>query len=471
MAKRITVAGPVEGRWSLPQGWSWRRARDFAKIVGGSTPKNAADPSNYSDDGTPWLTPADLSGYSRPTIGGGRRNLAGHVVNRSALLPTGAVLISSRAPVGYCAVASNPMVTNQGFRSLILSDDLDPFFIRYYVLFSRKYLEDHASGTTFKELSGSALGDLVFPVPPLDAQQRIVSRIDELFAEIDDGEVALARARDDLATWRKALLKAAVTGELTADWRAASSLPETGADLLARTLVERRARWDEEPRNKSKRYGSPTPPNLVSLPNLPQTWTWATVDQLSTRVTKGSSPGWQGFDYQEDGILFVRSQNVGWGKLLLEERVYLDAAFNAIESKAIIQQGDVLLNIVGASIGRACKADIRLSGANSNQAVAGIRPVNSTLSDWIVAWLVSPPGQAAVFANVVETARANLSLEQVRAIPVPLPPECERDAALATYQQSIEAQEAMVADVKETADAASTLRQSILAAAFRGELA
>lgn len=62
MAERVTADGPVEGRWPLPDGWSWRRARDLGRIVGGSTPKNASDSTNYCNDGTPWLTPADVAG-------------------------------------------------------------------------------------------------------------------------------------------------------------------------------------------------------------------------------------------------------------------------------------------------------------------------------------------------------------------------------------------------------------------------
>ena len=229
--KAAVQTAPVEGRWELPEGWRWLRASQFSKIVGGGTPKNAADEANYEPNGIPWLTPADLSGYGQQTIGRGRRSLSAHgFANSSAkMLPAGAVLISSRAPVGYCAVASIPVSTNQGFRSLVLDEGIDPFFIRYYVLYSRDYLEEHASGTTFKELSGGALGELLFPIPPLETQRRIVARIDELFSELDDGETALARAREDLEVYRKALLKAAVTGELTADWRIPLRKPESNS--------------------------------------------------------------------------------------------------------------------------------------------------------------------------------------------------------------------------------------------------
>ena len=325
--------------------------------------------------------------------------------------------------------------------------------------------------TAIPSLGRDTYSDVCAPFPvDVKMQRRISARIDELFAELDDGEVALTRARSELEMYRKALLKAAVTGELTADWRADNPTKETGADLLQRILAERRSRWHADPQNSGKRYKDPTPPNQADLVEIPEGWVWANLDQLTVRVTKGSSPGWQGFEYQDTGVLFVRSQNVGWGDLRLKDRVYLDPGFNEIERKAIVQSGDVLLNIVGASIGRACKADERLDGANTNQAVAGIRPVSAELSNYLVSWLVSPAGQHAVFKNVVETARANLSLEQVRAIAVPLPPSAEIAAVEMAFGM-VETENAdILAAVNENRALADDLRQSILAAAFRGEL-
>ena len=314
------------------------------------------------------------------------------------------------------------------------------------------------------------LRDQLLPIPPLESQKQIATRIDELFTDLDDGEAALARARADLGTWRKALLNAAVTGELTADWRAANPPTETGADLLARILAERRKRWVAEPRNKGKRYTEPFATQAPSLPLIPSDWTWASVDQLSIRVTKGSSPSWQGFDYKPEGILFIRSQNVGWGNLRLDDRVFLDASFSKIESKAVILEDDVLLNIVGASIGRVCRADNRLGGANTNQAVAGIRPVFAYLSIYLVTYLLSPLGQQNIVSSVVETARANVSLADIRSIPVPIPPLHIMKKVISEFALASEAQAVALINIDNAAVIAATLRQSILAAAFRGEL-
>lgn len=479
MAKQVVATGPVNGRWPLPRGWSWRRAKELGRIVGGSTPKNASDPTNYSEDGIPWLTPADLSGYTRSTIGAGRRNLASHVVNHSALLPTRAVLISSRAPVGYCAVALNPMVTNQGFRSLVLADDVDPFFIRYYVLFSRRYLEDNASGTTFKELSGSALGDLVFPVPPLEVQQRIVARIDELFVEIDDGEAALRRARDDLATWRKALLKAAVTGELTADWRAANPTSanggETGADLLARILDERRALWKAEPRNTSKLYRELEAPDLDGMPVLPESWTWTTAEALTSGgndiIIGPFGSDLKTTDYRDEGVplIFVRHIRTMDFSGLRPHFVSFEKAMRL--DSHVARSGDVLVTKMGEPPGDAAVYPQGVADGIVTADCIRWRPSDILPSRFLVEWINSQAGRRWVASKTKGVAQQKITLALFRLMPVPVPPAAEVEAILGELGRVRHS----VADLSEAeADAAlmsPILRQSILAAAFRGDLA
>ena len=468
MAKKVAAAGPIEGRWTLPAGWSWYRARDIAKIVGGSTPKNAADTTNYSEDGTPWLTPADLSGYNKATIGAGRRNLAPHVVNRSSLLPAGAVLISSRAPVGYCAVASNPMVTNQGFRSLVLADGIDPFFIRYYVLFSRKYLEDHASGTTFKELSGGALGDLVFPIPPREVQRTIVARIDELFAEIDDGEAALVRARDDLATWRKALLKAAVTGELTVDWRAANPSSESGAELLAHVAADLPPRKPRKPGVPS-RAGEP-----VAMPfAVPSNWAWTTLDQIiNSGPTNGYSPK-RSTDGEGTQALKLTATTAG--------RLKLDSNCVKVLSETIpagsplyLNSGDLLFQRGNTReyVGMAAVYDGPPNKYIYPDLMIRVTLPDEALTQWVWRWAVSPHGRHYLMdaAQGGAGTMPKISGQTLRSMPVPLPPATELKFILAELERLTAETEAGHDDLRLASVTPATLRQSILAAAFRGEL-
>lgn len=272
-----------DGPWDLPKGWEWARASDFAYVVGGGTPKNASDENNFDPSGTPWITPADLSGYSASYIDRGARSLSveGMANSSARRLPQGSLLISSRAPIGYCVVASNEVTTNQGFKSLVFRIPVCPEFFRYYVIYNRRYFVDSASGTTFKELSGEAMSGLLFPIAPFEEQRRIVARIDELFTEIADGEASLTRAHNDLDTWRRALLKAAVTGELTRGWRENVCFGETGSDLLARARSLSKAQSGNPPSQTSDEF------DFAPTVELPSNWAWANFDDLAESLGDG----------------------------------------------------------------------------------------------------------------------------------------------------------------------------------------
>jgi type I restriction enzyme S subunit len=132
-------------------------------------------------------------------------------------------------------------------------------------------------------VNGHIAGAIQIPLAPIAEQRRIVARIDELLAEIAEGEAALARARQGLETWRRSLLKAAVTGELTRDWREANKPTETGADLLARIRAER-AKLVLKP-TRARAEGSERL-DISSLPELPNGWAWARMRDVTVGGTR-----------------------------------------------------------------------------------------------------------------------------------------------------------------------------------------
>src|SRR5450631_2598818 len=204
----------IEERWPLPPGWRWEKAASVAKIVGGGTP-TASDPTNFDDNGgIPWITPADLTGFRDTYIGRGRRNLSkkGMASSGAQLMPAETVLYTSRAPIGYCAIAANPISTNQGFKSLILSETLLPEFIRYYLLSSKEFAESLASGTTFKELSGARMADMPVPVAPEPQQRQIVAKLNGLFKQSSTARDELSRVPKLIERYKQAVLAAAFRG-------------------------------------------------------------------------------------------------------------------------------------------------------------------------------------------------------------------------------------------------------------------
>ena len=124
-------------RWSVPRSWKWVSAADVAVIIGRGTP-STKDDRNFAATGIPWIGPADLTGYKSTYISRGRRDLSDKGLRDSGatIMPKGTVLFSSRAPIGYCAIAANPVSTNQGFKSWICSPGLMPEFTRFYLLAS-----------------------------------------------------------------------------------------------------------------------------------------------------------------------------------------------------------------------------------------------------------------------------------------------------------------------------------------------
>lgn len=202
---------------NIPRNWVECPIGDVAQVIGGGTPPSK-DPSNFSTEGgIPWITPADLSGYQATYIQRGTRNLTEKGLRNSSavVLPPGSVLFSSRAPIGYVAIAANEMATNQGFKSFVVTRDIDSRYLYFYLRYIKPVAEAIATGTTFKELSGSNAARLPLLIAPLNEQKRIADKIDYLLARVDACRAHLDRVPGILRRFRQAVLTKAVSGKLT----------------------------------------------------------------------------------------------------------------------------------------------------------------------------------------------------------------------------------------------------------------
>lgn len=180
---------------------------EVGTIVSGATPRTAEE-DNFGGN-IPWITPADLSSYSAKYISHGARSLTEKGYNSCAtqLMPEGTVLFSSRAPIGYVAIASNPICTNQGFKSIIPNKSILSEYLYYQLKYLKKHIQDLGSGTTFKEISAKKLSTVQVVVPSISEQRRIVAQIEELFSELDAGVETLQGIKQQLAVYRQAVLK------------------------------------------------------------------------------------------------------------------------------------------------------------------------------------------------------------------------------------------------------------------------
>ena len=352
---------------------------------------------------------------------------------------------------------------------------LNPRFV-FHFLAQRAFRQEAR-----RNMSGSAgqlrvpteyLRDHAIPVPPLDVQHQIVARIEALFAEIEEGEEALAAARAGVETYRKALLKAAVTGELTADWRKANPAAETGPDLLRRILADRRARWEANPKNRGKRYVEPAGPVADALPDLPEGWCWARLEQLTIDgPSNGYSPK---ASHDGSGTKALKLTATSGGRMRLDpDCVKTLGEEIKPESDLFLVPGDLLFQRGNTRelVGIAAVYDGPANRYIYPDLMIRVRTSSPALSVWLWRWANSPHGRAHMMAKAQGAAGSmpKISGQTLRDMPVPVCSEAELNAALNMIEQGLSANDAGADQM--AAAGGTTLRQSILAAAFRGDLA
>jgi len=163
--------------------WKQCTLAELGEIIGGGTPSTKK--SSYWDGDIAWITPKDLATHKGVYISKGERNITKEGLSSSAarLMPTGSVLFSSRAPIGYVAIAENEVCTNQGFKNIIPNKDTDSLFLYYLLIYNRDKIENMGSGTTFKEVSGSVMKQIEVTVPK---SKKLQSGIATTLAALDN---------------------------------------------------------------------------------------------------------------------------------------------------------------------------------------------------------------------------------------------------------------------------------------------
>lgn len=185
--------------------WIECKISDIGTVVGGATP-STKKPENYENGDIAWITPKDLSSFSGRYIQRGERNITeiGLKSCSTQLLPKNTVLFSSRAPIGYVAIAENAVCTNQGFKSVIPNEDTDPIFLYYLLKYNKDKIESMGSGTTFKEVSRNTMKNIVVSVPQdKQVQEKIASVLDAIDEKIEENE----RINNNLEQQAKAVFK------------------------------------------------------------------------------------------------------------------------------------------------------------------------------------------------------------------------------------------------------------------------
>ena len=199
--------------------WIECKISDIGTVIGGATP-STKKPENYENGTISWITPKDLSTFTRRYIQYGERNITeiGLKSCSTQLLPKHAVLFSSRAPIGYVAIAANEVCTNQGFKSVVPNENIDPLFLYYLLKYNKDKIEGMGSGTTFKEVSGNTMKNIVVSVP---IDKKVQERISSILGSIDDKIEVNESINNNLQEQARVLFKERFLSraDLPSDWK------------------------------------------------------------------------------------------------------------------------------------------------------------------------------------------------------------------------------------------------------------
>ena len=197
----------------IPNDWIDGNLESLGEIVGGSTP-NTTKPEYFTNGGTPWITPRDLSNNEgNHFISKGEKDVTPSGIKDASLklLPADSVLMSSRAPVGYLAVARNPVTTNQGFKSFKLTKGYSADFVYFTLKHFMKLINANASGSTFKEISGNTLKAVKIHLPDIG----LVDRYNEIASKLSSQQSNLEQQNEELTELRDWLLPMLMNGQAT----------------------------------------------------------------------------------------------------------------------------------------------------------------------------------------------------------------------------------------------------------------
>lgn len=195
----------------MPEEWKVGKLSDIGTIVGGSTPSKVKQ-GYYTNNGIAWITPKDLSNDKSKFISHGEIDITelGFENSSAIKMPKGTVLYSSRAPIGYIAISKNEVTTNQGFKSVVPNENIGNAYIYYFLKSNFELIDNMASGSTFKEISGTAMKN----VPVLIPDDKTVSNFQTFCNSIFEQQEVLEEENKKLSNLRDTLLPKLMNGEI-----------------------------------------------------------------------------------------------------------------------------------------------------------------------------------------------------------------------------------------------------------------
>jgi type I restriction enzyme S subunit len=345
---------------------------------------------------------------------------------------------------------------------------VDPLLVSYFLQTRgyRNYVSHLAAGVNINNLRREHVESVEMPIFELPYQRRLARELDAYFTRLDDAEATLERVERNLERYRASVLQAAVEGRLIPTEAALAKAEgrgyETGGALIERTCRGIVSRWLTRPSTSQSLTST-----RKDLPGLPEGWCWSTWAQLAQRVTVGYV-GPMKDEYRDEGIPFLRSQNVRPNRFDPDGLKRISVEFHRALTKSALSPGDILV-VRSGSVGTACVVPDFLTEANCSDMVVvqGPKAVRPRFGAY---YMNSMATLRLVQSKKVGIALSHFNTNSVASLPVPVPPLAEQDRIIERVELLLSLIDEVEGIVAHSQARCSQLRQSILRVGFEGHL-
>jgi len=471
----------IKEQQELPEGWSWLAIKEFAKTTSGGTPKRG-NPEFYNGD-VPWVKSGDLNNGILYNVDEYISEL-GLQKSSAKMFNTNTVLVAMYgATIGKLSILGFSASTNQAICGISLPESFEPKYLFYYLLSIKKKLIEQGQGGAQPNINQQIIKETLVPVAPPAQQKQIVAKIEELFSHIDAGIEGLKKSKALLKQYRQSVLKAAVTGELTKDWRETNKDKiEPASQLLKRILKERQQRWEQQqleqfqakgkpPKNDKwkEKYKEPYIDGVPFFREVPESWVETSIDTLAAEVRYGTSSK---TNDDSDGVPVIRMGNIVDGMLDYSNLKFLPINHSEFP-ELLLQDGDLLFNRTNSAelVGKTAVFKDKGKPVSLASYLIRVRLLNDLKPDFFAFFINGAYGKLWIKSCVSQNVgQANVNGTKLKSLIAPLPPFEEQKEIVQRVEEKLTAADRLIAELDTKLTQAQQQKQTILASAFRGEL-
>ena len=495
--KNLIEITEKEKTFKLPIGWSWARFGNISLIERGGSPRPIDSFITNDSDGLNWIKIGDTE------IGGKYITSTREKIRKEGLIKTrmvypGDFLLTNSMSFGRPYITKIEGCIHDGWLRIHPPLSLNKDYL-YHLLSSTyvsQFFKSAASGAVVLNLNADKVRLLPIPIPPLDEQNRIVSKVDELMALCDKLEEEqfnnLKTHQVLVKTLLETLTQAVNANELQVAWERMSAhfdtlfctddsieqlkqtilqlavmgklVKQDPNDEAANELLKKIARHKESlvKQGKIKENILPEVTNEQEPFIIPQNWKWVRLGNITNKLGSGSTPRGGNNAYSDSGILFLRSQNIRNEGLLLDDVAFIDEATNNKMSNTIVFPNDILLNITGGSLGRSTIFPEEAIIANVSQHVTIIRPTIIDSTPYLHSCIISPYIQNLIWGRQIGANREGLSKKVLEQFEIPYPPLLEQKRIISKINELFFVCDLLKEKINKTQELKSSLSKTII---------